>query len=52
MARNMETLYMRKMTFSGRRQLQLQHLEANQEDKPHDQNPAPDPTTSSHRRFK
>lgn len=44
LAQNMETLYMLQTTSSVKHQLQLQHLEVDQEDKLHDQIPAQDPT--------
>lgn len=44
-AQNTEILCMQKRTFFGKHQLQPQHLEEVQEDKPHDQIPGQDPTT-------
>lgn len=43
MAQNMETLYKQKMTFSGKHQPLLQHLEEVPMDKFHDQIPDQDP---------
>lgn len=45
-AQSMETQCMLKMTFSEKHQQQPQHSEEGQEDKPHDQIQALDPTTS------
>lgn len=43
----MGTLYMLKMTFSGKHQLLRQHLEVDQGGTPHDQTPTLDPTIAS-----
>ena len=46
-AQSMETQQLRR-TFSEKHQQPHQHLEEDQEDTPHDQTQAQDPTTESH----